>query len=104
MNICGIWRDEINACGDTGTAGDSIGGGAGVMNERKEHCVGSGKGWGIHCAGRRRGFSRIWLIEIITRKRGQWVEIKESNEELYYELASHGCHQWQFEAELHGVS
>jgi hypothetical protein len=30
LNIRGVWREEINACGDTGAAGDSVGGGAGV--------------------------------------------------------------------------
>ena len=74
------------------------------MIERKECRVGGGKGGGIHCAGRRRGFSRIWSIGIITRKRGRQVEIEESNEELYYELAGHGCRQRQLEAELHSES
>ena len=35
MNIRGVWREEINACGDTGAAGDSVGGGAGVKRRAR---------------------------------------------------------------------
>ena len=40
-----MWREEIKACGDTGDAGDSVGGGAGVkrrarMREKNVVCGG----------------------------------------------------------------
>lgn len=43
LKIRGVWREEINACGETGAAGDSVGGGAGVrrrarMREKKVAC------------------------------------------------------------------
>ena len=45
MNIRVVWGDEINACGDTGAAGDSVGGGAGVKSRarmREKNVV-----WGV---------------------------------------------------------
>jgi len=35
LKIRGVWREEMNACGDTGAAGDSVGGGAGVKRRAR---------------------------------------------------------------------
>lgn len=35
LKIRGVWREEMKACGDTGDAGDSVGGGAGVKRRAR---------------------------------------------------------------------